>query len=99
MTPCKGTGQFQWNTGGWFGAQMGSTAYLVCLGTAYSVRALVPGIAIVLCGLLPNVIGFRMWKQRDRLLPYPAIQRLLLVIFAFTAIAVVVFVACEHSKT
>ena len=96
MKPCKGTGRFQWNKGGWFGAQVGSTLYLICLGCALMFRALLPGIIVLLCGIVPNIVGLLLWWNRDRLAPYRAIQRLLLTVFIFTLIACGTGIFCEH---
>lgn len=42
---------------------------------------------LVLCGLLPNVVGTWLWLRRDRLAPYPALQALVATVFIFTALA------------
>lgn len=88
MTPRKGEGRFQWNTGGWFGSQIGSTAYLVLLGGLLAAKAPRAGILVVVCGLLPNLAGTLLWMRRDRLAPYPALQGLLAIVFVFTALAI-----------
>ena len=97
MQPYKGNGIFQWNTWGWFGSQIGATAYLVILGAALASKELLPGLLILACGLIPNIAGYAIWRRRDRLAPYPAIQRLMLTIFLFTAIALGVAIFYEHS--
>ena len=96
MQPYKGDGQFQWNTGGWFGSQIGSTAYLILLGTLLAIKEMMPGLVILFCGLIPNFVGYRMWSNRNRLAPYPAIQKLLLTIFLFTAMALGTAIYFEH---
>ena len=45
----RGTGTFQWNAGGWFGGQIGGTAWMLVAG--------VLGLAILVCFLIPNVVG------------------------------------------
>ena len=87
MTPQTGKGRFQWNTGGWFGSQVGATAYLVLLGGVLAFQAPRAGLLLLFCGLLPNLLGTLLWLRRDRLAPYPALQGLLAIVFAFTAIA------------
>lgn len=98
MQPYKGDGIFQWNTWGWFGAQIGSTAYLVILGGALACQVLLPGLLILACGLIPNIAGYAIWRHRERLAPYPAIQKLMLTIFLFTAIALGIAIFYEHAK-
>lgn len=97
MQPYKGNGRFQWNTWGWFGAQIGATAYLVFLGAALASKELLPGLLILACGLIPNIVGYLIWRRRDRLAPYPAIQILMLTIFVFTAIAFGIAIFYEHA--
>ncbi len=87
---CKrGTGRFQWNTGGWFGAQVGSTCWLFV--AAISSLSQAPLLAALLfgCFVSANLVGTIIWMNRGKLDPYRAIQVLLLVIFAFTTIATV----------
>ncbi len=87
---CKrGTGRFQWNMGGWFGAQVGSTSWLflgaiLLLGQTPLLAGLWLG-----CFVLANLIGTIIWMNRSKVDPYRAIQVLFLVIFAFTTIAMV----------
>ncbi len=88
--PVKGDGQFQWSTGGWYGAQIGATAWLVLLGIAQVYKGhVLSGAILTICGIIPNWIGYAIWKRRDRVQPYPAIQMLLGVVFAFTILAIV----------
>ncbi len=87
---CKrGTGRFQWNTGGWFGTQVGSTCWLFV--AAISSLSQAPLLAALWsgCFVLANLVGTIMWMNRGKLDPYRALQVLLLVIFAFTTIAIV----------
>ena len=95
MQPQKGNGQFQWNAG-WFGGQIGGTAYLVILGLFLAFKDPIPGMIIFACGIVPNIVGCFMWKRRDKLDPYHSVQMLMLVIFIFTAIAY--FTAARFSR-
>jgi len=83
----QGDGQFQWSTGGWFGAQIGATAALILVGTGLFFVDIPLGLVCLFCGVVPNVWGYLMWRHRDRLAPYPAFQRLIVIDFAFSAIA------------
>ncbi len=77
--PMRGPGQFQWNTGGWFGGQLGGTLWIL-VGAATLVLE-TTGVAAwwLLCFAAANGVGLAMWRRRDRLPPYPAIQALLAV--------------------
>jgi hypothetical protein len=89
---------FQWNRGGWFGAQIGSSAYLIILGLALVTVDLTLGIIIALCGVIPNIMGLMMWKRREIISPYSAFQYLLLTIFVFTTVALCASVFGEQVK-
>ncbi len=75
-SPRTGTGRFQWNAGGWFGAQLGSTLWLAILGTILLRSAPREGVILLLCFLLPNAIGAALWMRRDRVPPFAGILAL-----------------------
>lgn len=72
-----GEGVFQWNRGGWFGAQIGATAWLVLLGLLLLPQSPMLGALILSLGLAPNALGVVLWRRRHELAPYPALQILL----------------------
>jgi len=81
---------FRWNAVAWFGAQIGSTLWLVILGAALSFRDdTSPGTAIIALAVAVNGIGLILWEHRDRIRPYPAIETLIAVVgcAAFVAFA------------
>ena len=76
----KDPGTFQWNAGGWFGSQVGSTLWIAIVGMIHiSIDARVALFAVSFF-VWANVIGLFMWRQRTKLPPFPAIQLLLVVI-------------------
>ncbi len=90
MKPMTGKGQFQWNSGGWFGAQLGSTCWLLIFVVMLAVWGAVWQAAVMgVLFLAPNIAGLAMWLRRDRLQPYTAIQLLLasVTMAAFGAMA------------
>jgi uncharacterized membrane protein YfcA len=78
--PMIGPGIFQWNGGGWFGAQLGSTVWMLL--AAGWIAPVAPQAATigVLCFAAPNALGMWLWQRRDRILPHTAIQVLVLSI-------------------
>jgi len=88
MQPLIGKGQLQWNRGGWFGSQIGSSAYMILLGAVMLFIDAKPASIILACGLVPNVVGCALWRHRDRLSPLAGLQWLLLTLFVFTGLAV-----------
>lgn len=88
MIPMRGPGRFQWNTGGFFGGQIGGTCWL--LPMAYVLfwgGDLSGGAILILCFAAPNILGTFLWTRRASIPPYPAIQALLLgvAVAAYTA--------------
>lgn len=74
-----GPGRFQWNKGGWFGGQIGCTAWMLVGAVVLAPQAPeVAGIWLV-CFAIANAIGSWLWSRRGRLRPYPALQALLLI--------------------
>lgn len=90
MEPKKGDGQFQWSTGGWFGAQVGSTVWIAVAGVILLWKSCVlTGCVFLGSFLAPNIIGLVLWSKRDRIRPYPAIQWLIVIIGVFTVVSLV----------
>lgn len=89
--PKKGTGTMQWNAGGWFGGQVGGTAWMLLAGALVLYQGSWLGAVIILFFLLPNVIGLLMWCRRDRISPYPAVQVLMAAIGLFSLLTLVAF--------
>lgn len=87
MQPKFGTGIFQWYNEGWFGGQIGSTCWLLFI--AFRLENKLASIILIACFTLSNLIGTFLWKNRDKIDPYKAMQILLANIFLFTAIAMI----------
>jgi hypothetical protein len=65
---------FRWNAGGWFGAQLGGTLWLLLLGLILLPKDTLAAAGVLACFVAANVVGFSLWRLRDRILPYPALQ-------------------------
>jgi hypothetical protein len=78
---------FRWNAGGWFGAQIGATAWMALLGLLLLLDAPGLGALVIAFALAPNVLGIVLWRMRDRIRPYPAAQLLIAVSAAFALAA------------
>ena len=82
--------QMQWNIGGWLGGQLGGSVWMLVAGLlSFSEDPLAASTVIVLFALA-NLIGTMLWRRRERLSPYAAIQMLLpmLGIFGLAAVSV-----------
>lgn len=87
-------GAFEWNKGGWFGAQLGGTCWLLIMAAFIAVEDPLAGGVIFLCFVAPNLYGLSLWRRRAELRPYPSIQKLL-VAEGFCALGAV---ACVHLR-
>ena len=84
---------FQWNLGAWLGTIVGGTLWLLILGVLIFNRfgSTVAGSVSVASALLPNLIALWLWRMRNRISPYMAMQSVILTmgICALTAILVI----------
>ena len=85
---------FRWNAGGWFGSQIGMTAWI--LVTAFVLYPVDANVAtfVLLFFLFPNVIGTWLWTRRARISPYKAVQSL--VVMAGGSSMGVIFVVVDN---
>ncbi|MDJ0789688.1 MAG: hypothetical protein QNK05_23070 [Myxococcota bacterium] len=86
----ESTGRFRWNRAGWFGGQIGATAWLVLLGALLWMKGVSAGAVVLALGLVPNVLGVLLWQGRRALNPYPAVQ-LLVAVSGVSAAAALLF--------
>ena len=80
----------RWNLGGWLGAQLGGTCWILIAGLLALQHD--RGVAVVTLALfaLPNLVGLRLWTSRDRLSPINALRTLLMAVGLFGLAAVYV---------
>jgi hypothetical protein len=78
--PMIGPGIFHWNTGGWFGAQLGGTAWMLL--AALWMAPLNPWLAALwlLCFAVVNTVGTWLWLQRDQIAPHTAFEFLAMLV-------------------
>ena len=75
----ESTGAFRWSRSGWFGGQLGATVWPLLLGVGVSTQVAGLGALLIVLAVAPNLVGFALWRRRETLAPYPAIQILLAV--------------------
>src|SRR5579871_2566901 len=78
--PMSGPGCFQWNLGAWLGGQLGGTAWMLVGAAILAFEAPAAAAAWLVCFAMANALGAWMWRQRDRLRPYAALQLLVVVV-------------------
>ena len=84
-----GPGRFQWNTGGWFGSLVGGTTFLVVGAVSFASSHPLLAAIWLSCFVIAASSGTYLWGRRTSLLPYPAIQLLLLLCGICSAVAIV----------
>jgi hypothetical protein len=72
-----GLGYFHWNAGGWFGGQLGASAWL--LSGAFWLYLQEPAVGAIwlACCAAINAVGTILWLNRSRIGPHLALQFLL----------------------
>jgi hypothetical protein len=66
-----------WNRGGWFGAQIGGTLWMLVAALLLVRHDRVAAALGLGCFALPNAVGAWLWSRRAELEPYRATQALL----------------------
>lgn len=83
----KRTG-FQWNAGGWFGASLGVTCWLlICALLLISESPRIAGLVLA-CFLVANAASIGFWAARSRIAAYPAFQILLAIVWVCSLVSV-----------
>lgn len=80
--------RLEWNVGGWFGAQLGATAWILVAAVLVAIRDLQTGLLVGLMFLVPNLVGTILWRRREQLSCYAAMQTLLPIVGAFGLLTV-----------
>ena len=76
-----------WNAGGWFGSQLGGTAWLFVAALVVGSASPESAAVLVACGLASNLVGCLLWARRAQLDPYRALQALVVVVVLAGAVA------------
>ncbi len=74
--------QMQWNIGGWLGAQVGGTVWILIAGILSLWVNVNTAMIVIALFVLANVIGMAIWRRRDKLSAYAGIQILLPIVGA-----------------
>ncbi len=71
---CEPASAFVWNAGGWFGAQLGSTLWMLILGAAVLRRDATGGLICLGGWAALNAWGAILWSRRGRLAAHAGFQ-------------------------
>lgn len=72
--------QMQWNLGGWLGAQLGGTVWILVAGILSLWTDVNTALAVIALFVLVNLTGMVIWKRRDKMSAYAGIQILLPIV-------------------
>ena len=78
--PMTGPGSFQWNKGGWFGSQIGGTAWMLTGTIWLMLFAPLVGLIWLTGFVVCNAVGIVLWRRRARIAPFTAVAILLATI-------------------
>ncbi len=80
--------QIRWNLGGWLGAQLGGTLWILVAGILSLWVDVTTAVAVIGMFVVANMIGMGIWRRREKLSAYTGIQILLPIIGAVGLAAV-----------
>ena len=88
VRPKMGKGQFQWNAGGWLGATVGGTSWmLVTAGFLVSNQEVAVAAVPFSCFLIASLFAYGLWMRRGQLDPFLSLMALLAVLSIATPVA------------
>ena len=79
----------EWNAGGWFGGQLGGTAWILVAAALSTARDTSTGFILLVIFLVPNIIGCLLWRMQ-KFSFYASLQIPLILIGVFGLLAVYV---------
>ena len=74
------TNQMQWNLGGWLGAQVGSTIWILVAGILSFWFDVNTALLVIALFIIANLAGMVIWRRREALSAYTGIQILLPIV-------------------
>lgn len=80
----------RWNTGGWFGGQIGGTLWMLISALVLWSADGPVALPLLVCFAIPNVLATGIWIRRNRWRPLSALLTLFALIGAFSLAAIVV---------
>ena len=87
VRPKMGKGRFQWNGGGWLGAAVGGTAWMVVTAGFLAVNHEVVAAVPFGCFLITSVCAYSLWMRREQLDPFSSHVAFLAVLSIATPVA------------
>ena len=65
--------KLEWNTGGWFGSQLGGTVWILVSAAISIGHDFSTGVILLMLFFVPNIVGLILWRQR-KLTCYHSLQ-------------------------
>ena len=73
QAPGAGRPSYIWSRGAWFGPVVGCTLWMLPLAVVVAVLDGVAAGVVATAYVLANLLGFALWRRRDRMEPTPAL--------------------------
>ena len=77
----------EWNAGGWFGGQLGGTAWILVAAALTIAQDTSTGLILLIIFLVPNIVGYLLWRTQ-KLSCYASLQVLFSLIGVFGLLAI-----------
>ena len=74
--------QMRWNIGGWLGAQVGGTVWILVAGILSLWIDVNTAMIVIGLFVIANVVGMLIWRRRDKMSAYAGIQTLIPIVGA-----------------
>ena len=88
VRPKMGKGQFQWNGGGWLGAAVGGTAWMVVTaGFLVTNQELAVAAVTFSCFFFTGLLAYGLWMRREYLDPFLSLMAFLAGLSIATPVA------------
>ena len=81
------TMNLEWNAGGWFGGQLGGTAWILVAAALATAQDTSTGLILLIIFLAPNIVGYLLWRTQ-KLSCYAALQILFSLVGVFGLLAI-----------
>ncbi len=77
----------EWNAGGWFGGQLGGTAWILVAAALTIAQDTSTGLILLITFFVPNIVGYLLWRTQ-KLSCYASLQILFSLVGVFGLLAI-----------
>ena len=77
----------EWNAGGWFGGQLGGTAWILVAAALTIAQDTSTGLILLIIFFVPNIVGYLLWRMQ-KLSCHASLQLLFSLVGVFGLLAI-----------